>query len=108
LKFPFGDLGFLPRDFGAVLCLFVRAQDAREVFESSASLLGLHESATLGAESVQLGGYFLGKERRNLIDGILFLSGRLFLALSLRSPNMRPRWLLQSYREFPWTRVVYL
>jgi hypothetical protein len=36
-----------------------------------------HESATLSAVSVQLGGYFLGKQSRSLVDGILFLSSRL-------------------------------
>jgi len=40
--------------------------------------LGWHEGATLGAESVQVRGYILGKRRGNLVEAD-------FLALSLRS-----------------------
>jgi len=34
-----------------------------QAFESGAGLLVFHECATLGADGVQLGGYFLGEQR---------------------------------------------
>ena len=66
--FPFSNLGFLACDLGVVVCPFVCAQDACEVLEFSAGLLVLHEGVTLGAEGVQLGGYFLGEQGHNLVD----------------------------------------
>jgi hypothetical protein len=83
LVFPFGDLGLLGYDLGAVVCPFVWAQDACERLEFGAGHLGLHEGATLGIGCQTLGP-FTGKRRCNLDEELLFLS-YVFLALSLRS-----------------------
>jgi hypothetical protein len=55
------------------------------------------KSATLGAGSVQLGGYLLVKQRREFVDGIRFLSSRLFSLDLAVIP-----------RIFFWTRVEYV
>jgi hypothetical protein len=73
-KFPFGNLGLLTCDLGTVLCLLVREQDARETLEFGTGYLLLHESATLGAESVRLGAYFSVKQHLDLVDGSLGFS----------------------------------
>ena len=53
LVFPFGDLGFITCDLGAVVRLFVRAQqDVFEVLEVSAGLLVLHEGGMLEGEDL--------------------------------------------------------
>jgi len=82
--------------------------DACEAFESGTGLLVLHECATLGAEGGQLGGYFLGEQRCDLIDAILFPSYRI-LALSLRSSNVRVPVISSTItKNFFWTYDEYL
>jgi len=51
LVYPFGDLGFLACDLGAVIRPFVQ-QDACGVLEFGAGLLVLHEGGMLGAEGL--------------------------------------------------------
>jgi hypothetical protein len=73
-----------------------------------AGLLVFHESATLDAESVQLEGYFLSKQRRNRIDGILFPSSHLFSLVLAVSKYECSAASLTIPRNFIWTRVEYL
>jgi hypothetical protein len=91
-----------------VICPFVRAQDACETLEFGTVYSLLYGSTTLGAESVQLEGYFLSKQRRNLVDGILFPSCCLF-GLVLAVSKYECSTVSSSIpRIFIWTRVEYL
>lgn len=85
---------------------FPRAQDACGAVEFGAGFSVLDEGATRGAEGIQLGGYFLGGRRRNLIDALLFLSYRLFGPVLTFSEHACPSGF--SNHAETWRHVEYL
>jgi hypothetical protein len=68
---------------------FICAKITCEALQFGVGLLLLHEGATLGPGCIQLGRYFFGEQRGDLVYTFFFLFPMIFLALALRSSNMR-------------------
>jgi len=76
--------------------------------EFGAGLLVLHEGATLHAEGVQLGGYFLGEQGRNLSTRISFFPMVFFWPVLAFFEHSCPSGFFDHTENFFWTHVEYL